>query len=161
MKSNRLGIVTAIVVLALLWIALSGYFTVLQLSLGAVSCIFVIWLSIRLDLLPEESRRISLFRLAAYLIWLVQEIIFSNFRIARIVLSRRPELHRRVVHSKVKQHTTLGVAIYANSITLTPGTVTLDAEADDLSVHVLTRRCADDLLGDEMNQRVAGIEGRP
>ena len=152
---------TAIVVLALLWIALSGYFTVLQLSLGVFSCIFVIWLSIRLDLLPEESRRISLFRLAAYLIWLVKQIIFSNFRIARIVLSTRPQLHRRVVHSKVKQHTTLGVAIYANSITLTPGTVTLDAEEDDLSVHVLTRRCADDLLGDEMNRRVAGIEGRP
>ena len=152
---------TAIVVLALLWIALSGYFTVLQLSLGVFSCIFVIWLSIRLDLLPEESRRISLFRLAAYLIWLVKQIIFSNLRIARIVLSPRPQLHRRVVHSKVKQHTTLGVAIYANSITLTPGTVTLDAEADDLSVHVLTRRCADDLLSDEMNRRVAGIEGRP
>ena len=152
---------TAIVVLALLWIALSGYFTVLQLSLGVFSCIFVIWLTIRLDLLPEESRRISLFRLAAYLIWLVKEIIFSNLRIARIVLSPRPQLHRRVVHSKVKQHTTLGVAIYANSITLTPGTVTLDAEEDDLSVHVLTRRCADDLLSDEMNRRVAGIEGRP
>ncbi|MCY4531005.1 MAG: Na+/H+ antiporter subunit E [Gammaproteobacteria bacterium] len=161
MKSNRLGIVTAIVVLALLWIALSGYFTILQLSLGAISCLFVLWLSVRLELLPEETRRISLIRLVAYLIWLVQEIISSNFRIARIVLSRRPELHRRVVHSKVKQRTTLGVAIYANSITLTPGTVTLDAEADDLSVHVLTRRCADDLLGDEMNQRVAGIEGRP
>ena len=161
MKSNRLGIVTAIVVLALLWIALSGYFTILQLSLGAISCLFVLWLSVRLELLPEETRRISPIRLVAYLIWLVQEIISSNFRIARIVLSRRPELHRRVVHSKVKQRTTLGVAIYANSITLTPGTVTLDAEADDLSVHVLTRRCADDLLGDEMNQRVAGIEGRP
>ena len=161
MKSNRLGIVTAIVVLALLWIALSGYFNILQLSLGAISCLFVIWLSIRLELLPEETRRISLIRLVAYLIWLVREIIFSNFRIASIVLSRRPELHRRVVHSKVKQRTTLGVAIYANSITLTPGTVTLDAEADDLSVHVLTRKCADDLLGDEMNQRVAGIEGRP
>ncbi len=161
MKSNRLGIVTAIVVLALLWIALSGYFTILQLSLGAISCLFVLWLSVRLELLPEETRRISLIRLVAYLIWLVQEIISSNFRIARIVLSRRPELHRRVVHSKVKQRTTLGVAVYANSITLTPGTVTLDAEADDLSVHVLTRRCADDLLGDEMNQRVAGIEGRP
>ncbi len=161
MKSNRLGIVTAIVVLALLWIALSGYFTVLQLSLGVISCLFVIWLSIRLELLPKETRRISLIRLVVYLIWLVQEIIISNFRIARIILSRRPELHRRVVHSKVKQRTTLGVAIYANSITLTPGTVTLDAEADDLSVHVLTRRCADDLLGDEMNQRVAGIEGRP
>ena len=161
MKSNRLGIVTAIVVLALLWIALSGYFTILQLSLGAISCLFVLWLSVRLELLPEETRRISLIRLVAYLIWLVQEIISSNFRIARIVLSRRPELHRRVVHSKVKQRTTLGVAVYANSITLTPGTVTLDAEADDLSVHVLTRRCADDLLGDEMNRRVAGIEGRP
>ncbi len=67
-------------------------------------------------------------------------------------------LQRSVVRLRPTQKTALGIAIHANSITLTPGTLTLDAD-DELAVHALTRRVADDLESGEMDRRVSRVEG--
>lgn len=146
--------------LAALWLLLSGFFTPLQLAFGAASCAFTVWLSVRLGLLRSGFPRLAVAaRYPRYLLWLTWEVVLSNLHVARVVLSPRMPLQRQVVQVKLTQRTGLGVAIHANSITLTPGTLTLDADGGVLEVHALTRHVAEGVLDGEMDRRVTRLEG--
>lgn len=159
MRPRFAAIALATVALATLWIALSGHFDVLQLSLGAISVVFVVWLSSRLDLLLNELRPSLLLGLPGYLAWLGWEIIKSNVQVAAIILAPASRMRRSILHTRARQQTAVGVATYANSITLTPGTITLDAEGGEFTIHVLGTKRDADVLGIEMNERIARIEG--
>ncbi len=155
-----LRILVFLAALAALWLVLSGFFTPLQLSFGVLSCGFTLWLTIRLGLLRKDNRRLRIaVRTPRYVVWLAWEIVKSNLHVARVVLSRRMPLQRQVVNLQPSQRTALGVAIYANSITLTPGTLTMDADHGVLEVHALTQKVADDLREGEMDRRVTRLEG--
>tara|TARA_E500000331_G_scaffold319923_1_gene333010 strand:- start:1316 stop:1822 length:507 start_codon:yes stop_codon:yes gene_type:complete len=159
LKDVHLSVIIATFALMLLWISLSGYFNALQLGLGFVSSVAVIWLTIRLKLLTFDGVRLALLpRYPLYLLWLIRQIIWSNLLVARIVLSPRMPLHRQIVLTKPKQHSDMATTIYANSITLTPGTVTVDSSEDGLLVHSLAKVFADGVLANEMNNRIAGLE---
>jgi multicomponent Na+:H+ antiporter subunit E len=143
------------------WLLLSGFFTPLQLSFGAMSCAFTLWLTVRLGLLPRDYLRLRVAaRSPRYIVWLAWEIVKSNLHVARVVLAPRMPLQRQVVRLQPTQRSGLGVAIYANSITLTPGTLTMDADGGVLEVHALTTAVADDLRSGEMDHRVTRLEGR-
>ena len=149
-----------LILLAALWLGLSGFFTPLQLSFGALSCGFTWWLSVRFGLLRSDNRSLWIAaRAPGYLLWLAWEIVKSNLHVARVVLSPRMPLKRQVVDLQPSQRTGLGIAIYANSITLTPGTLTIDADDGILEVHALTQQVADDLATGEMDRRVTRLEG--
>ena len=146
--------------LAALWLLLSGFFTPLQLSFGVLSCAFTLWLSRRLGLLRTDSLRVRMAaRSPGYIVWLAWEIVKSNLHVARVILSPRMPLQRQVERLPCTQKSALGIAIYANSITLTPGTLTIDAESGELEVHALTSRVAEDLRSGEMDRRVTYLEG--
>lgn len=160
MKDVQYSVVVALCTLMLLWVSLSGYFNALQLGLGVVSVVAVTWLTVHLDIPTlDRSRLKMMLRLPRYSLWLTREILVSNMLVAKIILSPDMPLKRTMISSKPKQHSDLGVTIYANSITLTPGTVTIDVDADGLSVHALNQRIADDLMSDQMNVQVARLEG--
>lgn len=142
------------------WLLLSGYFTkTLLLALGAASVILVLYIAIRMDRIDgaRVSRRVTP-STVRYWGWLVVEIIKSNIDVARIILSPRPDVSPRLVRVKATQATDLGVVIYANSITLTPGTVTLDIEDDHLLVHAINQDMADGLVNGDMGDRVTRQE---
>ena len=161
MKDVYLSVIIATCALMLLWISLSGYLNALQLGLGLVSSVAVIWLTIRLKLLTFDGVRLALLpKYPLYLLWLIREIIWSNLLVARIVLSPRMPLNRQIILTKPKQRSDMATTIYANSITLTPGTVTVDITEDGLSVHSLAKVFADSVLANEMNNRIAGLETR-
>lgn len=146
--------------LAALWLLLSGFFTPLQLTFGAASCLFTVWLSARLGLLRAGFPRLRVTaRSPAYLLWLTWEVVLSNLHVARVVLAPRMRLQRQLVRIQPTQKTELGVAIHANSITLTPGTLTLDADDGVLEVHALTRHVAEGVANGEMDRRVTRLEG--
>ena len=159
MKDVYLSVIIATCALMLLWISLSGYLNALQLGLGLVSSVAVIWLTIRLKLLTFDGVRLALLpKYPLYLLWLIREIIWSNLLVARIVLSPRMPLNRQIILTKPQHPSDLAPTIYANSITLTPGTVTVDITEDGLSVHSLAKVVSDSVLGIEMNNRIAGLE---
>lgn len=146
--------------LAALWLLLSGIFTPLQLSFGVMSIAFTLWLTLRLGLLPRSNVRLRMaLRSPGYIVWLAWEIVKSNLHTARVILSPSMPLQRQVEQLRPTQKSGLGVAVYANSITLTPGTLTLDAEAGELEVHALTDQVAADLRTGEMDRRVTRLEG--
>ncbi len=142
------------------WLALSGHYTPLLLGLGAASCILVVYLSHRMDVIDEEGVPLQVtFRMLAYLPWLLKEILVANIEVAQVIL--RPELRisPRMVHFRGSQKSDLGRAIYANSITLTPGTITTGVDGNVFEIHALR---AADLTTDEeqaMDVRCCRVEG--
>jgi multicomponent Na+:H+ antiporter subunit E len=146
--------------LGLLWLLLSGIFEVWLLALGLGSVIVVITFANRMDVIDREGHPIHIsWRALLYWPWLAREIVKANFDVARVILSPKMPIDPKVLRIKATQVTELGHVFYANSITLTPGTVTLSLENRAMSVHSLTRSAEEGLLSGEMDRRVHGVEG--
>tara|TARA_Y100000588_G_scaffold298275_1_gene319196 strand:- start:1068 stop:1367 length:300 start_codon:yes stop_codon:yes gene_type:complete len=94
-----------------------------------------------------------------YVFWLVGQVFKSNVAVARRIWSSDMGLSPVVFRVESSQKTKLGQVIYANSITLTPGTVSINLWDGEIRVHALTEEGAQELAGGEMNTRVAEIEG--
>ncbi len=145
--------------LFLLWLLLSGHFEPLLLSFGIGSCALVAYIAWRMDGVDRAGFAILLsVRLVPYVIWLVGEIFRANVRVARIILSPRLPISPIVVPFQAHQKTDLCKVIYANSITLTPGTITTGVEGDMLRIHALTWKDIDGREEDKMDQMICGLE---
>ena len=142
-----------------LWVLLSGHYTPLMLLFGVLSTLFVVFLATRADLIDRETQPV-LIKLSVlfYWVWLGREIIKSNIDVTRRILSPGLPISPTVFTVRAGQKTELGRVTYANSITLVPGTVTMDVEGDVFTVHALTREAAADLKRGEMNRRVCNVE---
>lgn len=152
------AVIMALVAYAV-WLLWSGIYQPLLLILGAASCIFVVLICRPMGLLDEEGVPIHVLpRLITYIPWLVLAIVKSNIDVARRILNPRLPISPRMVRVKAGQKTDLGRVIYANSITLTPGTVTCAVDGDEFIVHALTREAADDLMSGDMDRRVTRLK---
>ena len=145
------------VILMCFWLLMSGHYTVLITSLGVVSVGFATWMSARLGGTDDEGLPLHLMpRLPMYFLWLIKEIITANIATAKIILSGKPDPELFFV--PISQKTEAGVATYANSITLTPGTVTVDLEKDGFLVHALTAEFGDEVRSGDMDAKVTALE---
>lgn len=146
-------------VLFVTWLLLSGMYDVpLLVGLGIISVIFVVYLSRRMGVLDREAHPVHLgSRIFAYWPWLLLEIMKSNVDVARRMFSRTPDISPVLVRLPTRLRSDLGKVVYANSITLTPGTVTVVVEGDSLIVHSLTRDGAESLEAGDMEQRVVAF----
>ena len=143
-----------------LWLLLSGHYQPLLLGLGVASTIVVVLIARRMDLIDREGHPIHLsWRFLLYLPWLGWEIVKANIDIARVIVRPKMAIGPTVLRLKGTQKSELGHVIYANSITLTPGTVTIGLEEGVLSVHALTREAAEGLISGDMDRRVTAVEG--
>lgn len=142
-----------------LWFLLSGSFMALLLTLGFASSVFVVAITLRMHIVDRETHPIHLHSsIIFYWIWLTWQIIKANIDVARRVLDPRLPISPNLLRVKVSQKTDLGLVSYANSITLTPGTVCVGVEEDSILVHALTREAAETLANGEMDRRVTNIE---
>ena len=91
-----------------------------------------------------------------YTIWLIKEIFISNITTAKVILSKSEE--PELFSVKATQKTNEGKVTYANSITLTPGTVTTQIKDNVFEVHALTKEFGDDVRGSEMDRMVTWLE---
>lgn len=155
-------IIGLIIALVLFWLGLSGHYTPLLLSLGAVSIIIALVLSGRLGILDQEGAPYGAFLgMLFYLPWLLKEIFVANIVVIRACLKADLDINPALVKVKTRCETGLGKTLFANSITLTSGTVTVDVERDLLLVHAMYEEAAG--LGDfdDMDRRsMRAIEGR-
>ena len=147
-------------ILFALWLPLSYHFEPLFILFGLATCSIAVFVAARMGIVDRESVPVHLaLRGALYFPWLVWEIFKSNVRVARIILSPRIRVDPSIVHFRASQRTDLGRFIYANSITLTPGTVTTGIVEDDFEVHAIVQEEIDGSEENEMNRRVAVLEG--
>ncbi|RDX36908.1 cation transporter [Kangiella sp. HD9-110m-PIT-SAG07] len=159
-KNNSLRyIISSVIVLSLIWIGNSGYFNGLLLSLGAVSVAFVVFMAYRLDIVDEESQPLQVSRrIVVYWLWLLKELVGSNITVIKRIWQGPHSINPVVARVPTSQKTEMGQTIYANSITLTPGTTTLDIDGDTLIVYALSYDGIRYLLGGEMDRRVKRLE---
>ena len=141
------------------WLLMSGIYTPLILFLGFVSVVFVLYLTRRMDALDEDVFEFKLKRKHfSYWSWLAKEIFKANIDVTKVILSPKMNLSPRLVRVPLSQSNELASVIYANSITLTPGTVSVDIEGDEIIVHALTQELMDGLTEGDMDQRVNDLE---
>ena len=145
--------------LSAFWLLMSGHYTPLILFLGAISVGFVLYLTKRMDSLDEDIFEFKLKRRHfSYWSWLAKEIFKANLDVAKVILAPNMKLSPRILRVPTSQSSELGAVIYANSITLTPGTVSVDIEGDEIIVHALTQELMDGLTEGDMDKRVNYLE---
>ena len=143
-----------------LWLALSGHYTPFLLAIGAVCTAFAVAVAMRMDVVDHEGHPIHLgYRIPLYWGWLTIQVLISAVKVGRLVLSPRLRIDPVLETVPSSQKTDLGRVIYANSITLTPGTLSTTVTADGIEVHALTRRGMDELKAGDMDRRVTQVEG--
>jgi multicomponent Na+:H+ antiporter subunit E len=142
------------------WLTLSGYIEPFLMSAGAASAAAVVWLAHRMALIDREAHPIHLRgRILTYLPWLLGEIGKSAWSVTKIILNPRLPITPSMVRVKASQRTSVGVVTYANSITLTPGTISVEVGDGSILVHALTRQGAESLATGYMDRRVVRFEG--
>jgi multicomponent Na+:H+ antiporter subunit E len=142
------------------WLALSGHYTPMLVAAGIASTMVCVFAAIRMRAADAEGHPIELFRGAlTYFPWLAVEIAKSAWTVTKVILHPRLPISPTMTVVRASQKSRAGVATYANSITLTPGTVTVEVAGNDLTVHALVRAGADELEDGGMNRRVNVFEG--
>ncbi|MEM9478796.1 MAG: Na+/H+ antiporter subunit E [Verrucomicrobiota bacterium] len=149
-------------ILLLNWLVFSGLFDVFHISLGVICCAFVTWLSS--DLLftdrstPLSHRFREFARAPGYIVWLIGEVFKSNVHVLKLALSPNTKnlVRPRLIRIKTPLKSQFGRYVLANSITLTPGTVTVNMHDDELLIHCIDKASADGLDG-SMDERIANV----
>ena len=142
-----------------LWLLMSGHYNLLIVSLGIISCTFCVYVAKRGKLIDEEGLPIFFIpRLLNYLIWLFKEILKSNLSTAKVIINGKVEPETFTV--KTSQVTDVAKVTYANSITLTPGTVTTKIQKGVFEVHALNSDFGNDVRTNEMDKKVTWLEGK-
>ncbi len=158
-QSRLLHSISLGLVLFGVWLLLSGLFEPLLLGLGVVSCLVVVLIAHRMDMIDHEGQPIHLgWRIVTYWFWLALEIAKANLDVARRIIDPKLPIQPVLIRAKTSQVSELGHVIYANSITLTPGTVSVQVEAGEILVHAIAKEPAEALAQGEMDRRVSAVE---
>jgi len=158
-EATPAALLVFLVVLATAWLLWSGIYKPLVVGLGAFSCLITLLLARQMGFFQNSSHTLQVApRLPGFWLWLIREIIKSSWDVARVVLSREMPIAPTLVRIKSQSQLDISQTILGNSITLSPGTVTLDVHEGELLVHCLTREGAEELRKGEVNRRVAELE---
>ena len=141
------------------WLAISEHHTPLMLLLGMISIASVVYVAHRMDVVDHEAQPLHLtLKIPGYYAWLIKEIFLANILVVKHVWLGNKSISPVFATITASQKTDIGKVIYANSITLTPGTVTVNIEGDQFLVHALLRESIKDLEAGEMDKRVTQLE---
>ena len=145
------------------WVVFSGKFDAFHLGLGVVSSLFVTWIS--QDFLFHDrkknwdERMLEAGAFLQYIPWLTIEIVKANLHVFKLAMTRKgyEEIAPRIVTIKTKLKTDFAKFVFANSITLTPGTITMLIRGDVFHVHTMSQFLEDDLLEGAIERKVAEV----
>ncbi len=153
-------LISTIVVLLLFWLTLSGQYSTFLISAGVICTILIALLAQRMDVADKEGHPVHLAPSAmTYWPWLVWQIILSAINVSKIILNPSLPISPTLLRVPATQKSDVGKVTYANSITLTPGTISVDVEGNEILVHAITSENATDLAGGEMDRRCSRFEG--
>jgi len=145
--------------LAAFWLLNSGHYSMLILLLGAASIILVLIISHQMDVVDQESQPLYLTRnIFGYYFWLIKEVTQTNITVVKHIWLGKESISPTLKKIKISQKTDMGKVIYANSITLNPGTVAIDLIDDEIIVHALLYKGIESLKAGEMDRRVSLLE---
>ena len=159
-REKRRHSITSGSALFLFWLLLSGSTEAFLVGAGAASAGAVVWAGHRMAVIDREGHPVHLGRGAVtYWPWLLKEIAKSAWDVSKIIVNPRLPMSPRMLRVKTSQQTPVGVVTYANSITLTPGTISIEVADGSIVVHALTEEGAAALAEGDMDRRVTRFEG--
>ena len=146
------------VILFAFWIVFSGHFDALHLGLGLTCSAIVAALSY--DLMLPDHLSASIFvkggRFLAYIPWLLYQVVLANLHVVYLVL-RPGKLRPQIVRFKTGLTSDLAQVTLGNSITLTPGTITMDIDDGEFWVHAVSDKAALSVIDGDMERRVGRV----
>ncbi len=149
----------AIIALFAVWLLWGGLYKTPVLQLGIASCALVAWLTHRMALPDQQEHRFALlYRVPHYWLWLLWEMVVTNIQVLRLVLGPKSALSPTIVDIDAAASSKFALTLLGNSITLTPGTLTINIDDTRITTHCLTRAAAEDLRGGAMSRRVAAVD---
>lgn len=157
-RSNHVRRFVVFVILFAFWIVFSGHFDILHLSLGLACSAIVATLSYDL-MLPDSLSASALTkggRFLSYVPWLLYQVVLANLHVAYLVL-RPGKISPQIVRFKTGLKSDLAKVALGNSITLTPGTITMDISDDEFLVHAISDKAAASLIEGAMERRVSSV----
>ena len=138
------------------WLVLSGYFIGMILTFGLISIVFVVWMTKRLAILDDETvPYLNIVKTCKYYFWLFIEIVKANIQVVKAVISPNSEISPTLIKIPLRSHIDIAQTMFANSITLTPGTVSVDVKEDHILVHALLKEMSNPEDFYEMHTRSA------
>lgn len=154
-NNNPMRYIRSALFLVIIWLLLSGHYTTLILSLGILSVLTVTWFVWRMDRVDGELAVLPMRpRLLYYLLWLMWQVVLSNIDLVRRIWDPSLPIRPTWQRLDIKVTSPLGKMLYANSITLTPGTLTTDVRQDHFMVHSLTSDGIDELRKGGMESQI-------
>ncbi len=152
--------IAIVIVLFALWLLLSGIYTTMIIGLGFASSLLVLLIVKRMDTRDGDSVeiRLSIFGFAKYLGWLMVEIARANWAVTKTILSRNMNIRQHLFTVPYTQKTDLAQVVFANSITLTPGTITVETEDGHFLVHAVSYSDDDPAAIADMDARITACE---
>lgn len=141
--------------LTVFWILLSWHFTLFMCGCGVASIALTLYLAVRMQVVDSESLPVHMpIRIVWYWLWLAKEVALSTWDVTRHIWSPALQIRPRVMRVKSTPKTSFGVMLYANSMTLTPGTVCLDVADGHITAHALTDAAAAGLESGTMGEQI-------
>ena len=153
--------IITVVVLFCLWLLMSGIYQGFIVMLGFIAAAIAVFVVRRMDDVADTGRleiRLKILITIGYFFWLLVEIAKSNWLVTKTILGLNPSIKQHFFKVLCTQETEVGKTTFANSITLTPGTISVEHEGEEIWVHALSYSEEDlDALAD-MNSRVSNME---
>ena len=147
------------VALFVVWVLLSGKFTAGHLVLGVMASSVVAWLNTGLS--PSPIQQTPWIRLVvAYSPWLFIRVVKSSLHLTRLILDPSLPIAPRIIKYQTPLMGKFPVVLLGNSITLTPGTITIEANGQDLVVHAMDEESAQDVVQQEFDKKIAHLFGQ-
>jgi multicomponent Na+:H+ antiporter subunit E len=160
------GTILQFIILLGLWLVLSGKYDWFHISLGVVAALFVTVIQLRINKYLYYQKKIanenslSWSRLLLYVPWLIWQIILSSLQVAYVVLHPRMPINPSLLKFKTKLPNIAARVILGNSITLTPGTLTINIADDEFLVHTLTDASHSGIVDGSLPRQVAKLYHR-
>lgn len=138
-----------------LWIGLSGKFTDLMLILGLSSTVLVVYISHRMDIIDHETYPAHMtFLLLRFWLFLAKEVVLANIDVIKRIFKPGKNISPQMFELPLSHTTDLARVIYANAITMTPGTISVNLNTDSITIHSLSIEAANDLRSGRMADNI-------
>lgn len=163
MKKKNSSKILLFLALFFTWFCFSGYKETFFLVSGVISCLIAIYFSAKMGILENDERHEMIYakpftpKYILWAIWLFKEIIISSIAVSIKVWQTNMKISPVLLWIKSEDETEIALATYANSITLTPGTVCVDVKGNNLLIHALVRENIKSLKNGDMDKRIKKV----
>ncbi|MDH5562168.1 MAG: Na+/H+ antiporter subunit E [Nitrospirota bacterium] len=137
------------------WLVLSGRYDLFHLIIGFIVACGVAWLNTGYS--HAAFQQFPWVRSVLYVPWLFLRIVQSSLHLTKLILTRSLPIHPKLISYRSHLQHQGAIVLLANSVTLTPGTITVELNGNHLLVHAIDEVAAEDLTSGRMERKIAGV----